>query len=62
MSEGHEYLLMDRVDRLKAQNAELLAALERWELFARDNGYTDEDCTFLAATRAAIAKSKGDAA
>lgn len=41
--------------------SDLLAALERWERFARDNQYTDEDCTFLPATRAAIAKAKGSA-
>ena len=40
---------------------DLLVALKRWEEFARDNGWTEVDCTFLADTRAAIAKAEGRA-
>lgn len=48
-------------EQLKAALAEaaeappVLVALKRWELFARDNLWTDEDITWLADTRAAIA-------
>ena len=38
----------------------LLAALERWERFACDNGWSEQDAPWLADTRAAIAKAKGN--
>lgn len=47
--------------RLIAAAPDLLAALQRWEQYARDNAYSDEDCTFLTATRAALSKATGDA-
>ena len=45
---------------------ELLAALERWEQYARDNGYSEDTnsgsyCSFLYGTRAIIAKARGRA-
>ena len=49
-----------RYGRLLAAAPTLLTALERWEKFARDNAWTDEDCTFLADTRAAIAQARGE--
>lgn len=57
-----EYLrrIIDR-DR-EANDPEVLSALKRWEQYARDNRYTDEDCTFLPATRAAIARAGGSKA
>jgi hypothetical protein len=39
---------------------DLLAELKKWEAFARDN-YTDKDISWLAETRAAIAKAEGAA-
>lgn len=38
---------------------DLYRELKRWEQFARDNQWTDEDITWLPATRAAIAKAEG---
>ena len=35
--------------------AAVVAALKRWEQFARDNLWTEEDLDFLAATREALA-------
>lgn len=61
MSDGYAFSLASKVERLESEKADLLAALERWERFARDNQYTDEDCTFLPTTRAAIAKAKREA-
>jgi len=45
--------------RLMAAAPDLLVALKRWEEYARDNNYSDEGCTFLQQTRAAIAKAEG---
>lgn len=59
MSDGYAFSLLSKVERLEAEKAVLLAALERWEQYARDNQYTDEDCTFLPTTRAAIAQARG---
>ena len=46
--------------RLMAAAPDLLAALQRWEEFARDNQWTDADCSFLANTHAVIAKATGE--
>ena len=45
---------------LEAAAHDLLAALERWESFACDNGWSEQDAPWLADTRAAIAKAKGN--
>jgi len=51
------------IARACSSHYELLAALERWEQYARDNGYEDTNsgsyCSLLYGTRAIIAKARG---
>lgn len=37
----------------------VLASLKRWAQYARDNLYTEDDCTFLRETLDAIAEAEG---
>jgi hypothetical protein len=59
MSDGFAFLQLTKVERLETEKDLLLTELKRWEKFAADNQWTDEDCTWLPTTRAAIAAAEG---